>query len=241
MTRIFRTIRSTMMGSIVVLAISSSIAQGSSILELIGADPSTFYDPSGGKLAPAVETEWSIHRAEWPSGGVSLAVHPTTGIVPAGADGIQTTSFFDVFYDGPAGSFPADSFFDIFVDITDPGTGKHLRMVQGGGINLPQVDVTTTKGLSTYQNTLTLDPAQAALSINGLQFVPGSTSDPNANSFFDIFVNLQFNGGPLDTSQPLFRLTTAGASVPEPSTLVLAAVGVATLMAVARKRRLRTL
>ena len=240
MSRTFRTIRRTMMASIAVLAISSSIAQGGSILELIGGDPFTFYDPSGGQPVAVEHTESSIHRAEWPSGGVSLVVHSTTGIVNPGPDGSGTTSFFDVFYDGPANNFPTDSFFDTFVTITDPG--QNLGRATVKQINNPNIAVQFPGG-SEVLNSLVpqVNPAQVGLSLSGLQVVQGTSPDPNANSFFDIFMDLHFDGsGTINPNLPLFEITTT-ATTPEPSTIVLAAMGVAAFVVVARKKRLHTL
>jgi hypothetical protein len=61
--------------------------------------------------------------------------------------------------------------------------------------------------------------------------------EPNANSFFDIFTELTFDGsGTINPSLPLFTITMT-APVPEPSDFVLAATGMAALIGYRQRRK----
>ena len=53
-----------------------------------------------------------------------LPTATTMGIVNPDPLGLGDAAFFDVFYDGPANDFPADSFFDVFVDFTHPAWSR---------------------------------------------------------------------------------------------------------------------
>ncbi len=175
--------------------------------------------------------------------GGTLQANLSGGLINPGPDGLGDAGFFDVFYTGSPSEFPANSFFDVFTEITDPNTGQPAEMKSGtvkffnetkgfGMVVSGQVP-----GQPEYSYSLTgeINPAQMGLSFADVPVVPGGGPP---NSFFDVFTELQFDGGAFDPSQPLFEITLT--PVPEPSTLVLAASGMAALMAVARKRKMRT-
>src|SRR5689334_14721224 len=60
--------------------------------------------------------------------GNPLPASSSVGIVNQGPDGLGDAGVFNVFYNGSPGAFPANSFFDVFLDITDPGTGQPAAM-----------------------------------------------------------------------------------------------------------------
>jgi hypothetical protein len=217
-------------------------------LPFSATDQFGIFDPSSSPATELQDVGISLngaHIGTLQNPGSPLPASSSLGIINPGPDGLGDAGFFDVFYDGPAGDFPASSFFDVFTEITDPNTGQPAEMKNGvvkffnetkgfGMVISGQVP-----GEPEYFYSLTgeINPAQVGLSFADVSVVPGG--GPPANSFFDIFTELQFDGpGTIDPSLPLFRVTLT--PVPEPSTLVLAAVGVAALISVVRKRRLRT-
>ena len=154
--------------------------------------------------------------------------------------GFGDAGFFDVFYAGAAGDFPARSFFDVFTEITDPGTGQPAEMKNGvvkffnEAKGFGMVVSGQVPGSPEYFYSLTgeINPAQSGLSFADVPVVPGGGPP---TSFFDIFTELQFDGlGTINPNLPLFEMTLT--PVPEPSTFVLAALGVAALALAAYKR-----
>jgi hypothetical protein len=202
----------------------------------------TFNSQSGGVATPVENLDISLNTAQT---GTLQSVSSSLGIVNPDSNGLGTAATFDVFYTGSPGDFPASSFFDIFVDINDPGSGQPGAMQRGTVKFFNETkgfgfDVSTQFGgnPNVYLNSLLgqINSSQTGLSVGDVQIVQPSPIDPSANSFFDIFVELQFNGAGLDPSQPLFEIATTGAVVPEPSTWILAAMGVVALVGVARRR-----
>lgn len=173
--------------------------------------------------------------------GSTLPTSSSLGIINPGLDGLGDAGFFDVFYDGPAGDFPASSFFDIFTEITVPNSsppqyGQSSQKSAGDGDYLQvrnfKVDISGIAAQD-LDFLFEINPNQT-----GLRFGASSLDQPTPSSFFDIFTELQFDGpGSIDPSLPLFRITLT--AVPEPSTWILAATGAVALMSVARKRKLR--
>jgi hypothetical protein len=214
-------------------------------LPFSATDKVGIFDPS---TSPATELQDfgislnGAHIGTLQNPGSTLPSSSSLGIVNPGPDGLGDAGFFDVFYNGPAGDFPANSFFDVFTEITDPNTGQPAQMKKGTvkffndakGFGIVVSGHLPGEPEYFYSLTGEINPAQLGLTFANVPVVPGG-----ANSFFDIFTELQFDApGMIDPSVPLFRVTLT--PVPEPSTLVLAAVGVAALMGVARRKGLRT-
>lgn len=174
--------------------------------------------------------------------GSTLPTSSSLGIINPGLDGLGNAGFFDVFYDGPAGDFPADSFFDIFTEITVPNSsppqyGQSTFDVVSGD------DYIRNYGFKVEISGLADQDLDMLFEINpnqaGLRFGNSSVDHPTISSFFDVFTELQFDGpGSIVPSLPLFRVTLT--SVPEPSTWVLATAGVIVLLGMAHKRRQRS-
>jgi PEP-CTERM motif len=75
-------------------------------------------------------------------------------------------------------------------------------------------------------STIPTDPCRIHVYGAILQPIQFTVVDPQATSFFDIFVTTEFTG-PVDFTKPLFEMTLTGdtSTVPEPSTLALVAAG----------------
>ncbi len=202
----------------------------------------TFNSQTGGVATPVENLDISLNTAQ---AGTLQSVSSSLGIVNPDSNDVGTAATFDVFYTGAASDFPASSFFDVFTDFTQPGTNERSSagVIRDSPLEPQQfwaVDLGTQLSPGPeYLFSLAgqINSLQPGLSFNGLNVVQGTSTDPNANSFFDIFTELQFSGpGTINPSLPLFEITMTGASVPEPSTLVLAAIAVVALMGVARRR-----
>jgi len=149
------------------------------------------------------------------------------------------SSFFDVFCDAPAQNFPAQSFFDIFTEITLPD-GVTTPPVQLPPVNdfpaksffdiFVEIDLPS---LGTHELHLHGDAMQP-----GLTFMPPTDSARGPSSFFDIFTELDA-GAQINPTMPLYRVTMTSQSVPEPSTLALVAIGAAVLLGAGRKHLMR--
>ena len=174
--------------------------------------------------------------------GSPLPASSLLGIVNPDALGLGDPAFFDVFFTGPTNDFSADSFFDVFLQASDPGTGQPAAMTHGTvkffnekkGFGM--VVSGQFPGQPEYDYSLLgqINPAQPGLSFANAPVVVGG--GPAANSFFDIFTELRFDGpGTINPSVPLFEITLTG--VPEPATVVLATIGMAALSVAASKRR----
>jgi hypothetical protein len=217
-------------------------------LPFSATDKVGIFDPSTNPATELQDVTISLNDARigtMQNPGNQLPSSSSLSIVNPGPDGLGDAAAFDVFYTGPPGDFPASSFFDVFTEITDPNTGQPAEMKTGtvkffnetkgfGMVVSGQVP-----GQPEYFYSLTgeINPAQVGLSFADVPLGPGG--GPPANSFFDIFTELQFDGlGTINPNLPLFEITMT--PVPEPSTWILAALGTAALMAVARKNRLRT-
>jgi hypothetical protein len=203
------------------------------------------FDPSTSPATELQDVRISLNGAHidnMQTPGAALPSSSSLGIVNPGPDGLGDAAFFDVFYTGAPGDFPANSFFDVFTEITDPNTGQPAEMKNGvvkffneaKGFGMLVSGHVPGEPEYLYSLMGEINPAQLGLKFANVPVVPGG-----GGSFFDIFTELQFDGtGSIDPNLPLFRLTLT--PVPEPSTLILAAVSMAALVGVARKRRLGT-
>jgi PEP-CTERM motif-containing protein/FG-GAP repeat protein len=141
--------------------------------------------------------------------------------------------------DTAQGAFPANSFFDVFFDVTLPGGGSAQPIITGAGAGM-------APPASFFDVFLTLDLAdgphyfdmhfQANPNQSGLGGISAAAADLNGDGFPDVLVAVAgMPGGNLNPSQPLFSVTLN--SVPEPSTVVLAAFGLVGLAAWGWRRR----
>jgi hypothetical protein len=216
-------------------------------LPFSATDKVGIFDPSTSPATELQDVTISLHDARigtMQNPGGPLPASASLSIVNPGSDGLGDAASLGVFYDGPANNFPANSFFDVFVEITDPNTGQPAEMKNGvvkffnEAKGFGMVVSGHVPGSPEYFYSLTgeINPAQMGLSFADVPVVPGGGLPA---SFFDIFTELRFDGSEtINPNLPLFEITLT--PVPEPSTLVLAAVGVAALIAVAHNRRLRT-
>src|SRR4029078_6868795 len=80
------------------------------------------FDPSTTPPTEIQDLGIALHGAKsgtFQNPGNPLPADSSRGIVNPGADGLGDAGFFDVFYTGSPGDFPASSFFDVFLEITD--------------------------------------------------------------------------------------------------------------------------
>ena len=128
--------------------------------------------------------------------------------------GLQTDSFFDVFFE--VDSFPANSFFNIFVEVESHGNG----------------DSDEDRDVDGNDTLLTVGYASGAQQTLLLEFRPGpglQISDAHfpAESFFDVFVEIDLLGAAtFNRNQPVLEVRMTGQyTIPEPATLSLLALG----------------
>ena len=231
----------------VVIAVASFTTTLATEKVVIEHEGFQFVDPSTNPPTPLQDVAVTLngaHAGTMQNPGSTLPSSSSLGIVNPDPAGFGDAAFFDVFYAGAPGDFPARSFFDVFTEMSDPNTGQPAEMKSGvvkffnEAKGFGMVVSGHVPGSPEYFYSLTgeINPAQSGLSFADVPVVPGG--GPPA-SFFDIFTELQFNGpGAINPNLPLFEITLT--SVPEPSTIVLAAMAVVALMAVARKKRLRS-
>ena len=180
------------------------------------------------------------------SPGTTLLASSSTGVVNPGLDDLGDAGFFDVFYAGTPGDFPTSSFFDVLLEITGPGTGPPAAMNKGTikffneSKGFGFIVNAGIPGAPDYLHSLTgeINPAQPGLTFSEVLTRRGEPGELNFEGI-DVVPELQFDGaGSINPALPLFRITMT--NVPEPSACILASVGLAALMAVARNRRRRT-
>jgi len=195
-----------------------------------------FEKPAGGEIVkPQVNGQPPIEVSSFQFGvgrGISSPIGGSSdqGLVPA--------LKFDV-GDTAQGAFPANSFFDVFFDFSLPGGGHVQPIITGAGAGM-------APPASFFDVFLELDLAdgphyfdlhyQANPNQSGLGGIALAAADINRDGFPDVLV-AGIPGGQLDPSQPLFSVTLN--SVPEPSTVMLAATGLLGLLAWGWRRRKR--
>jgi len=171
--------------------------------------------------------------------GSTLPASSSLGIVNLGPNDLGDAGFFDVFYAGLSGDFPTSSFFDMLLDITDPGTGQpaatstgKVRFKNSKGFGF--VATAEVSGATEYLFSISgeINPAQPGLLFRELLTMNGDRVELNFDGI-GVLPELQFDGtGVIDPALPLFRITIT--SVPEPTTSALA---LAALCLGVRRRR----
>jgi len=181
--------------------------------------------------------------------GPTLPHHEVLSVINPDPLGFGIAASMDVFHDGAPGSFPPSSFYHLTLDFTATGTPQSgtatLGEIQNGPSNPATLDRQYWEADSLIQ--LPGSPAslhtligetntdQPGLLFSNLHIQPMPSFSPSGQSFFDIFVEIQYDGSaPIDPAQPIFWLTT-GAQVPEPTCLALASA--LTIGMLGRRRR----
>ena len=233
-----------------ILAFTSEAQAGKKLyvgnLPFSATDQFGIFDPSTSPASELQDVGISLKEAHSSTvqGTSPIQARTSVGVVNPGSDGLGDAAVFDVFYNGSPGDFPANSFFDVFTEITDPNTGQSAEMKKGTvkffnetkGFGMVVSGALPGQPEYSYSLTGEINPAQPGLTFANLPDVQGG--GPTADSFFDIFTELQFDGsGAINPALPLFKMTLT--PTPEPSAIALAAMGVVALMTVVRKRRLR--
>lgn len=151
--------------------------------------------------------------------GPSVLLPPPPGSTPA-------DSFFDVFVElNVGGVHQVDSFFDVFVEID-------IIPSLTGPVDIEIVQMQLTGNVGGIPIMIRESPTQPSAGQHAVTpLVPGP--EFQVDSFFDIFFEITIdNGQPFDTLPPL-RVNLVGVSVPEPASLALVLLG----LGAARVRR----
>jgi hypothetical protein len=86
--------------------------------------------------------------------GGTLPASSSLGVVNPDSSGLGDAGFFDVYYDGLAGDFPASSFFDVFAEMSVPNSvppqdGRGTYQASNNGDHLKATNFTVEiEGLS---------------------------------------------------------------------------------------------
>lgn len=171
--------------------------------------------------------------------GPNLPVTPSSDVIAIDALGEAHGASQDVLYTGSPSSFPELSSFHFSMDFTKPGTMlrgmssvmsiRHDPAAPGADKSYWQAEVEVqTDGLPAYPVSFIVEanPDQPGLSLKSVQTAQAPGFTPIASSFFDVFVELDYNAaaGAIDPSKPVVWLTVTG--VPEPASAgLLLAVG----------------
>lgn len=176
--------------------------------------------------------------------GAPIPTHSSMMVFEPNVEGHHDACSFDVFADlPPVGAYPINSFFDVFVDITAPDGGPRgqasilsIAPSVGGSEFLAELLVQAPGQLPWVHSLIVeANPDQPGLSLASVDLVQNSALPLTANSFFDVFVELTYDGSsPLDLNQPLFWVTNS-ALVPEPTTILGSLLGTAGILLM-RKR-----
>lgn len=177
--------------------------------------------------------------------GPSLPITSPSDVIAVDAFGVAHGASQDIFHAGAPGSFPPVSSYHLSMDFTVPGT-----MMRGeSGVISVQHDPATSPDKSYWQASVEIampgatdhsftffveaNPDQPGLSLASVQTAQAPNFSPIASSFFDVFVELNYDGvTPIDPGKPVLWLTTT--ATPEPASAgVIALVG----MALMRRRQ----
>jgi hypothetical protein len=210
----------------------------------VGLDPSNanqydIYNPqsTSGLNAPVEYFEASIVSATGPSNAtfpVHLVMSSPTGSTPTG------TVFADFYYDGPANSFPTQAVIEIHLDLT---TATHALGILGQvNSDYEYNSVLQVNYQSPAPSTIIHDLHSAAGTASSnliLELPYYEPSQPGMASSFDhIYTIDNSHGLPVDPSQPIIHVTmTVSGALPEPSSVVLAALSLAGFVAWGWRRR----
>jgi hypothetical protein len=209
-------------------------------------------DPSTSPPTPVQDFKLVLHDSgvgtpQNPLG--PLLVASTIGIVnpdPAGLGDAAETYLSKLVQASGSQDTPTESFVVVRAQINDPSTGQPTSMTKGTvkffneqkGFGFVVSGHSPGQPEFGYSLVGEINPAQLGLTFTGPPDVLGG--GPTGDSYFDIFTQLHFDGSaPIDPNVPLFSLTLT--QVPEPSTIVSAALGLLGLgFATLRKKIRRT-
>jgi hypothetical protein len=156
---------------------------------------------------------------------------PTGGVLPPADPGVDIESFFNVFVDISLDGLPGGPL-DATVNSTaklrcrKAGTEPHDYFMEISDLNL--TGFTGEPGLMIRES-----PTLASTGVTTIENLPNGQF--RIDSFFDIFTELSLDGGQnwIPADGPIHLEST-----PEPSTLVLGALGLATLLVAVRRTKL---
>jgi len=175
--------------------------------------------------------------------GPALPTASAVEVLALDSAGVASAASQDVFFTGEAASFPELSSFHLTMDFTLPGSTARGSAGALQVINDPadpstldrsywqaNVDMAMPGAVEySYAFIIEANPDQPGLSLNSVQVVQAPMYTPVASSFFDVFVELNFDGSSfIDPAKPLLWVTTT--AVPEPASLSLLVVGGAVLL-----------
>ena len=181
------------------------------------------------------------------SSGAPLPTVAEVGVFAEDSFGTAHAASQDVFFTGLPASFPPLSAHHLTMNFTQPGTLTsglasilHVSHDPADPSTLDksywQADVgIAMPGTAEYSYTFFVEanPDQPGLSLKSVQTSQAATYSPGVPSFFDVFVELEYDGSlPIDPSQPVLWISTS--ATPEPTSATLIAAAAAMLL---RRRR----
>ncbi|HEY2837839.1 MAG TPA: PEP-CTERM sorting domain-containing protein [Pirellulales bacterium] len=200
-----------------------SPAQAVDIWEKIDNSNASLYDTSSGSPIEisSIAIDSPLHGA---NGLPSIPVH----VMVADTTVDNSSLTFGVFYDGLAGDLPSSGSIDLRFQFIPPNglpsAGIMLSKLESSG-TFPGADFGAS-GLLIAQWAGTHHFAMSTKGAGARMFTSVSPSYDGTSSFFDILADLALPSGNSDElTQPLFSVTLSSQSVPEPSTIALAILG----------------